>query len=98
MVFPRQILINIRTKIFFVINTFYNNIINNNSTPALLNDGGKRAGKMMTAGATPGNVGIALLRLEHVLGVSEDQHVETIKPERLLTASDNVVVRPFVVC
>ena len=62
----------------------------------VLNNGGKRAGKMMTADATPGNVGIALLRLEHVLGVSEDQHVEPIKPERLLTATDNVVVRPFV--
>jgi transferase CAF17, mitochondrial len=61
----------------------------------VLNDGGKRAGKMMTADATPGNVGIALLRLEHVLGVPGNEDDEVITPERLLTASDNGVVRPF---
>ena len=62
----------------------------------VLNNGGKRAGKMMTdVSCTPGNVGIALLRLEHVLGFSEDSKVEVDIPERLLTTAEGAVVRPI---
>jgi folate-binding protein YgfZ len=60
----------------------------------ILNNGGKRAGKMMT-NETIGNAGIALMRLEHILGEEEGK-----RPKRLLTTNANdttMVVRPMVV-
>jgi folate-binding protein YgfZ len=54
----------------------------------ILNEGKKRAGKLMTERSTLFNVGIAMLRLEHVLGVAEDGGKENAElPERLLTTA-----------
>ena len=56
----------------------------------ILNNGTKRAGKILTdTTTTSGNVGIALLRLEHVTGVATkddgDTNAVVEVPERLLT-------------
>ena len=75
------------------------NTVSINTT--IKNNGKKRAGKILTDHTmTPGNVGIALLRLEHVTGVSSetDSGDEAQVPERLLTVDEEELrnVRPVV--
>ena len=76
----------------------------------VLNEGKKRAGKLMTKRNELFNVGIAMLRLEHVLGVEKDvveedgggEEMTDELPERLLTIANNgsstptLVVRPVI--